>query len=131
MTTTIPAFHGGEIMTILPILLLAVVAGVWYLSMKIMQVTVDALANPSERIILRTHVPPEQDMRAPLRQAEDWAGEHGFKEDVMFDFQIASKEQSLFCRTWKNTGTRPIWFSISASANTSWSWSPFMTTKPE
>jgi hypothetical protein len=93
-------------MTILPILLLAVVGGVWYLSMKIMQVTVDALANPSERIILRTHVPPEQDMRAPLRQAEDWAGEHGFKEDVMFDFQIASKEQSLFCRTWKNTGDK-------------------------
>ena len=89
-------------MTTLPLLLLAVVAGMWYLSTKIMKVTVDALASPRERMTPRSHVPSEPDMRQPLRQASDWALENGYTEDVMFDFRIADKEQSLFCKTWKN-----------------------------
>jgi len=93
-------------MTILPILLLAVLAGVWYLSTKIMQTTVNALASPRERIVPRSRVPADQEMRAPFREADDWAKEHGYEEDVMFDFQIVSKEQSLFCRTWKNIQDR-------------------------
>lgn len=89
-------------MTGLPFVLLGILIGAWLLSTKIMRITVGALASPRDRMTPRTHAPSEQDMRAPLRQAEDWAREHGFEDDVMFDFQIMSKEQTLFCRTWKN-----------------------------
>jgi len=93
-------------MTAFPILLLAVVAGLWYLSTKIMKVTVDALASPRERMEPRTHAPADQDMRAPLRLAADWAFEHGFEEDVMFDFRIADRDQTLFCKTWKSAAEK-------------------------
>jgi len=93
-------------MTILPFVLLGVLIGAWFLSIKIMRITVDALASPRERMAPRSHVPPDQELRQPLRQAEEWAREHGFDDDVMFDFQIASKEQTLFCRTWKNTAEK-------------------------
>lgn len=89
-------------MSIFPFLLLAVLAGVWYLSTKIMKVTVEALASPKERMIPRSHVPPDQDMRGPLRDAAEWAVDHGFAEDAMFDFRIADRDQSLFCKTWKS-----------------------------
>ena len=93
-------------MTFAPILLLAVFIGIWYLSTRIMQTTVNALASPKERMAPRTHVPAEPEMRQPMRQAEDWARDHGFEDDVMFDFQIATKEQTLFCRTWRNRPER-------------------------
>jgi hypothetical protein len=93
-------------MTAFPILLLAVVAGLWYLSTKIMKVTVDALASPRERMEPRTHAPADQDMRGPLRLAADWAFEHGFEEDVMFDFRIADRDQTLFCKTWKSAAEK-------------------------
>jgi len=93
-------------MTLTPLLFLAVVAGLWFLSTKIMQVTVSALAEPTERITPRTQVPAEPAMRAPLALAAGWAQEHGFEDDVMFDFQITGKEQSLFCKTWRNSEDR-------------------------
>ena len=93
-------------MTTFPILLLAVLAGLWYLSTKIMKATVDALASPRERMVPRTHVPSEQELRQPLRQASDWALENGYEEDVMFDFRIADRDQSLFCRTWKSAAEK-------------------------
>lgn len=93
-------------MTTFPFLLLAVLAGVWYLSTKIMKVTVDALASPKDRMVPRSHVPSDQDMRGPLSQASDWASGNGFAEDTMFDFRIADRDQSLFCRTWKNAAER-------------------------
>ncbi len=89
-------------MTSLPFVLLGILIGAWLLSTKIMRITVGALASPRERMIPRTHAPSDQELRQPMREAEDWAREHGFEDDIMFDFQIASKEQSLFCRTWKN-----------------------------
>ncbi|WP_028578372.1 hypothetical protein [Desulfomicrobium escambiense] len=89
-----------------PVLLLAVMTAVWYLSTKIMKVTVDALSSPKERMVPRSHVPVDQDVRQPLRQASDWAADHGFAEDVMFDFRIADKDQSLFCKTWKNAAEK-------------------------
>ena len=93
-------------MTAFPFLLLAILAGMWYLSTKIMKVTVDALASPKERMVPRSHVPADQDMRQPLREASDWAADHGFAEDVMFDFRIADRDQSLFCKTWKNAAEK-------------------------
>lgn len=93
-------------MTAFPFLLLAILAGMWYLSSKIMKVTVDALASPKERMVPRSHVPADQDMRQPLREASDWAADHGFAEDVMFDFRIADRDQSLFCKTWKNAAEK-------------------------
>ncbi|GAB6112075.1 hypothetical protein [Desulfomicrobium salsuginis] len=89
-----------------PVLLLAVMTAVWYLSTKIMKVTVDALSSPKERMVPRSHVPVDQDVRQPLRQAADWAADHGFAEDVMFDFRIADKNRSLFCKTWKNAAEK-------------------------
>lgn len=117
-------------MTILPFVLLGVLIGAWFLSIKIMRITVDALASPRERMAPRSHVPSDQELRQPLRQAEEWAREHGFDDDVMFDFQIASKEQTLFCRTWKTRPRKPIWFSTTEWASTSWNWSRFTTTRP-
>ena len=93
-------------MTTLPFVLLGILIGAWFLSVKIMRITVDALSSPRERMVPRSHVPSDQELRQPLRQAEDWAREHGFDDDIMFDFQIASKEQALFCRTWKNAAEK-------------------------
>ena len=93
-------------MTFAPILLLAVFLGIWYVSTKIMQATVKALGSPRERIAPRTHPPAEPEMRQPMRQTEIWARDHAFEDDVMFDFQIAAKEQTLFCRTWRNRAER-------------------------
>ena len=93
-------------MTSLPFVLLGILIGAWLLSTKIMRITVGALAPPRERMNPRPHAPSDQELRQPMRQAEDWAREHGFEDDIMFDFQIVSKEQSLFCRTWKNTADK-------------------------
>ncbi|MDY0226925.1 hypothetical protein SAMN04488082_104140 [Desulfomicrobium apsheronum] len=93
-------------MTTLPFVLLGILIGAWFLSVKIMRITVDALSSPRERMVPRSHVPSDQELRQPLRQAEDWAREHGFDDDIMFDFQIASKDQALFCRTWKNAAEK-------------------------
>jgi hypothetical protein len=93
-------------MTVLPILLLVILAGAWYLSSRIMRSTVEALASPTERILPRIHAPTEPEMRPVLRQIEDWARDKEFTEDVMFDFQILAQGQSLFCKTWKHDATR-------------------------
>ncbi len=93
-------------MTVMPILLLVILAGAWYVSSKIMRTTVDALASPAERILPRIHAPTEPEMQPVLRQVEDWARDKEFTEDVMFDFQISAQGQTLFCKTWKNNAMR-------------------------
>ncbi len=113
-------------MSSLPFVLLGILMGAWFLSTKIMRITVGALASPRERMLPRTHAPSDQGLREPMRQIEDWASEHGFDDDVMFDFQIASKEQSPGKTRWK----RPIWFFTAEWANTSWNWSLSMMTIP-
>ncbi len=89
-------------MSIIPVLFAAVLAGLWFLSLKIMTVTIDALASPRERMVPRGHFPSDPEVRQPLHEASDWAFEHGYEEDVMFDFRIADRDQALFCKTWKN-----------------------------
>jgi hypothetical protein len=93
-------------MSIIPLLLAAVLAGLWFLSLKIMSVTIDALASPRERMVPRTHQPSDPDIRRPLREVSDWAFEHGYEEDEMFDFRIADRDQALFCKTWKNAAEK-------------------------
>jgi hypothetical protein len=98
--------HAGEFMTSLPFVLLGVLIGAWFLSSKIMRITVAALASPRERMTPAHPCPFRPGPATTSAQTEDWAREHGFEDDVMFDFQIASKEHTLFCRTWKNAGEK-------------------------
>jgi hypothetical protein len=89
-------------MNVLPSFVLAVLCGLWYLSTKIMRTTLEALSTPLDKIRLRNHVPSTPEIRPPMRQAEEWAGDHGYQDDIMFDFFLVSEEHGLFCRTWKN-----------------------------
>lgn len=93
-------------MTILPILAVAALLGLWFLSAKIMQTTLAVLVDPRDKIVTRTHVPSLPELRQPLREVDDWAQAHGFREDVLFDFHIAGPNQPLFCQTWKNDAQR-------------------------
>lgn len=93
-------------MTLTPFVLAAVLAGIWILSTRIMRSTLGALSSPAQRIIPRAHVPSDPELRPLLRQTENWARTHGFAEDVMFDFQIAGQDQTLFCRTWRSVELR-------------------------
>lgn len=93
-------------MTLLPFLVFAILAGAWYLSTKIMHAALDTLQNPMNRIRPRSLPPSEPLLKAPLAQTLGWAEGHGFAEDIMFDFQIAAGDQSLFCQTWKKVAER-------------------------
>lgn len=94
-------------MALLSLLLPAALLGLWFLSTKIMQTTLAVLADPRDKISPRAHVPSIPELRAALREVEAWAGKHGFREDVMFDFHIVmAANQPLFCQTWKNTDQR-------------------------
>lgn len=93
-------------MNVLPFFLLAVLSGMWYLSVKIMRTTLDALATPQDKIRVRSHVPSIPEMRQPFRETEEWARENGYQDDIMFDFFLVSEEHGLFCRTWKNLRER-------------------------
>lgn len=85
----------------------AALAGLlWVLSTKIMDATVQALSDPGEKIRIRTHIPSEQHIRHFMRELEKWTREHGYEDDLMFDFSIVGAEHSLFCHTWKNLDER-------------------------
>lgn len=95
-------------MTALPfIIIFSVMAGLWFLSTKIMRTTIQALGAPEDKIRPRSHVPSTPEMRAPMRLAEEWAKENGYEDDIMFDFTITG-DQGLFCRTWKNSSQRTV-----------------------
>lgn len=93
-------------MTLVPMIILAILIGIWLLSMKIMRTTISSLSDPGGAIRQRLHVPSEPGLRDPLKATENWAGRHGFLEDVMFDFSLVAPEQTLFCKTWKNRTER-------------------------
>ncbi len=93
-------------MALMPILALSIFLGLWYLSARIMESTLDTLSRPMDKIVPRTHAPSDEDLRSPMRLVENWAREHGFEDDVMFDFRIQNHNPGLFCRTWKNIPER-------------------------
>jgi hypothetical protein len=93
-------------MTMIPVLFAAFLAGLWFLSIKIMTVTLDALTAPRQRMVPRAYPPADPEVRQPMRHVSDWAFENAYEEDVMFDFRIADQDQSLFCKTWKNAAEK-------------------------
>lgn len=84
----------------------AILAALWLLSTKVIDATVQALSNPGEKIRIRTHLPSDQHIRRFMQALETWTRDHGYEDDLMFDFNIIGIEQGLFCHTWKHPGER-------------------------
>lgn len=81
---------------------MTVLAGLWFLAAKIIDATVQTMADLGKRIRIRTAPPADADIRRLMRTRATWAQKNGYEDDLMFDFHIAGSDQALFCRIWKN-----------------------------
>jgi hypothetical protein len=91
-------------MSIILIFAIALVGLLWIFSTRVMDAAVQALSDPGEKIRMRTHVPSEPHIRRFMQALETWTRDHGYEDDLMFDFGLINAEQGLFCHTWKHQG---------------------------